>query len=229
MNPLALVSLLVLPLARPLQDQAPAAPAGPVVSVPSFPNTTCPIMGKPISSRLWVDTPKGRFWVCCKGCNVEILADVDTAHRAAYPVVKKLALERCPRTGEPLPPEAPTLVLQGFEIPLCCAPCRDDLVRDSQVVLARLQDPELVDLGNPLCPISGEAVRPNAFCVIDGSVVRLSDERRVEDARKAPAETLARARAIVAEHGAIPLPACPEKAQAERAREAGEASRAPVR
>ena len=198
--------------AEPLVPQD--APPAPLVRVPSYPNTTCPIMGKPISSRLFVDTDKGRFWVCCKGCNEEILLDLETAHRAAYPVVKRLELERCPITHEPLPEEPATIVLQGFEIPLCCAPCAADMRRDSQIVLALLLEPELEDLANPRCPVDDEPVVANAFCVIDGVLVRLSDPRHVEPITEKPREHLERARAIVAEHGALKRPACPEREKA---------------
>ena len=192
------------------------------VSVPIYPNTTCPIMGKPISTRLWVDTSKGRIWICCKGCNKEILADVESAHGAAYPVVTKLEAKTCPRTGEPISEDAPTVVLQGYEVPLCCAACADGLRREAQVALARLLDPGLVDLRNPLCPVTGEAVDANAFCVVDGAIVRLSGPFQVERVKDAPRETLARARGIVQEHGTLPRVACPEREARERAAESAD-------
>src|SRR5690606_20401712 len=70
---LALVLFVALPLGEAFHtaQDAPAVeePAPPRVRVPAYPNVACPIMGKPISARLFVDTELGRFWVCCKGCD----------------------------------------------------------------------------------------------------------------------------------------------------------------
>jgi hypothetical protein len=190
--------------------------AAPKVDVPIHPNAICPIMGKPISTRLFVDTDRGRFWVCCKACYEDILADLDTAHATAYPDVKVLALERCPVTGEELPEVPHRLVVQGFDVPLCCEPCAAPFLRDSQVHLALLADGTLEDLANPKCPVTGEAVSSQSYVTIDRTLVRLSSPRAVEAVRAEPAKMLTAARGIVAEHGKIPRPKCPKKEAAER-------------
>lgn len=221
---LSLVASFCLPFLASSAAQAPDAPAqGPVVETPSYPNKSCPIMGKPISARLFVDTTKGRFWVCCKSCYEEILADVDVAHRAAYPQVVTLALKVCPVTDAPLPEQPHRVVIQGFDVPLCCKACEPDLLRDSQIYLALLADPKLVDLRNPRCPVTDEAVTANNFCTIDGVLVRLSSMRVLEDVKADAVKALAKARASVETFGALPRPKRPESGKEKQ--DSGETKR----
>ena len=87
---LAVVSLLFVPaFAQEKPSAPPSAPKQPAVSVPIFPNPSCPIMGKPISTKLFTDTEMGRIYVCCKSCFKDVLADVPIAYRTAYPTDKK--------------------------------------------------------------------------------------------------------------------------------------------
>jgi hypothetical protein len=69
------------------QAEDPPAPGAeaPAVTVPTFANANCPIMGKRVSLKLFVDTPKGRIYMCCVRCTKEIRKDPDRAHAAAYP------------------------------------------------------------------------------------------------------------------------------------------------
>lgn len=221
---LAFVALFCLFFLASNSPQAPdAAPSGPVVDTPSYPNKFCPIMGKPVSARLFVDTAKGRFWVCCKSCYEEILADLEVAHQAAYPQVVALKLKVCPVTDAPLPEQPYRVVVQGFDVPLCCKACEPDLLRDSQIHLALLANPKLVDLRNPRCPITNEAVTANNFCTIDGVLVRLSSMRVLEELKADAAKALAKARASVAEFGALPRPKRP--APGEQKPSSGEGKR----
>jgi hypothetical protein len=186
--------------AAPSADLSYEDPVQPRVRVPIYPNVSCPIMGKPISTRLTVDTDMGRFWVCCKGCDEDILRFVEDAHRTAYPVVKRLANETCPVSGKPIPQEDQTrLVLQGFDFAVCCAACIPAARADSQVILARLNEPGLIDLGNRTCPVSGDAVDLRAFVVIDKTIVRLAHARSVAQVEKEPDKVLAAARKLRAE------------------------------
>lgn len=164
------------------------------VTTPAYPNSTCPIMGKPISTKLFVDTEKGRIWVCCKSCNKEILADVAKAHQTAYPKIEKLQNELCPVTGKKIEKDAPRVVLQGFEFSVANKEAVALAQADAQVVLARLNDPKLVDVGNTVCPITGGAVGKNAFVVIGQSIVRVSSPKVLEEVKKDPAKALETAR-----------------------------------
>jgi hypothetical protein len=223
---LSLAASFCLPILASISAQEPQQPSpGPVVETPSYPNKSCPIMGKPVSARLFVDTAKGRFWVCCKACYEEILADLDTAHRTAYPEVEVLELEKCPITGNPLPEEPHRVVLQGFDVPVCCPACEPDLLRDSQVHLALLANPRLMDLRNSHCPVTDEAVTENSFCTIEGVLVRLSSPRVLEDVKTNPAKVLASARASVEKHGALPRP---KRAKTDGEKQASGATQRPA-
>jgi uncharacterized protein (UPF0212 family) len=166
------------------------------VAIPMYPNATCPIMGKPISTRLYVDTEKGRIWVCCKSCNKEILADVPKAHQTAYPKITKLANELCPVTGKKIEKDSPRVTLQGFEFSVANKEAATAAAGDVQVVLAKLNDKELVDLGNTTCPVTGEAVGKNAFVVIGKTIVRVSAPKVLEEVKKGPAKVLEKAREL---------------------------------
>lgn len=151
-------------------------------------------MGKPISAKLFVDTDLGRVWVCCKSCYKDILADTPTAHKTAYPVVAKLANAVSPVSGKKIEKGAPRLVLQGFEFSVASTDEVAVARASSQVVLAKLVDPKLVDLANATCPVTAEPVGKNAFVVIDGTIVRLSSDKALEAATKEPAKVLDTAR-----------------------------------
>lgn len=183
---------------------AAQTPAEPDVRVPTFPNSTCPIMGKKVSMPLFVDTEVGRFYLCCKPCVRKVLKDVPTAHKTAYPAVEEVANEVCPISGEPIGELAVEVTLQGYRFKVCCAGCVDQARAQHQTTLVRLREPALVDLGNRTCPVSGKAVAANAFVVIGNAIVHLSDAALVADVEKAPAAVLAKARKIAA---AQPKPA----------------------
>jgi hypothetical protein len=173
-----------------------ATPAQSSILPPIYPNASCPIMGKPVSTRLFAETEKGRIFVCCKGCVPDILADVDIAYRTAFPSDKPISNAKCPVTGKEITKDAPTVVLQGFEFRVHDADAAKVAREESQIVLAKLHEPKLVDVENKVCPISGSATAKNAFVVIDGQIVRLSSPKVVEDVQKDPAKTLAKAKEI---------------------------------
>lgn len=166
------------------------------VSVPLYPNPACPIMGKPVSTRLFAETEKGRIYVCCKSCIKDILADVGGAYRTAYPTDKKIVNTKCPVTGNEIKKDSPTIVLQGFEFFVNDSAAAQLARAESQIVLAKLNDPKLVDLANKTCPVTGEATVKNAFVVIEGNLVRLSSPKLVEEVEKDPAKVLTRAKEL---------------------------------
>jgi hypothetical protein len=184
--------------ARAEDPPAPGA-AAPSVTVPTFANATCPIMGKKASLKLFIDTPKGRIYMCCIKCTKEIRKDPDRAHAAAYPRVQKATNAVCPMTGEAIPEkDAPTVVLQGYEIPLCCKDCVEDARKNSQLTLVKATNPKARDVGNQACPITGKAVAPNAFALVGDDIVRLSSPECVEAVKKDPAGALAKAKELAA-------------------------------
>lgn len=194
---LGLLAALGVVRAQETPPPAPAAPAAPAVETPTFPNPTCPIMGKKVSLPLFVDTDLGRFYVCCKPCIKKVLADVPTAHKTAYPVVQEWKNTICPVSGEAIGDDAVVLTLQGHRFSLCCAACAERARIDSQLTLLKITSKTPVeDVGNTTCPLTGKPVVANAFARVGDAILRLAAPALVEEVAKAPEATLAKARAI---------------------------------
>lgn len=164
------------------------------VTTPTWPNTTCPIMGKPISMRLFVDTELGRFYVCCRPCNRKILRDTETAYMTAYPVNKEVLNKVCPVSGKPIPEKPTTIRLQGHEIALCSEECIPAARKHHQITLLKATDPKVIDIANKACPINGEEVDDNAFVLIGNNLVMLSSQAAAREVSKNPAKALATAK-----------------------------------
>ena len=175
-----------------IQAPAPQVP----FHVPSFPNVSCPIMGKPASTKLFTDTDSGRIYICCKRCVKDIQAAPAVAYRSAYPADTKVDNKVCPVSGAQITKDSPTVTLQGFTFfvagPADVAKAREQ----SQAILAKLHDPKLVDLRNTTCPVSGAAVERNNIVVIDGTIVHLSSGKQLEEVAKDPLRILKQAQAI---------------------------------
>ncbi|MBL8723343.1 MAG: hypothetical protein JNK49_04820 [Planctomycetes bacterium] len=195
------------PTAAPTPAAAPtptaaAQPAdtgtAPAVVVPSFPNNTCPIMGKAASLELFTDTPAGRIYLCCKPCVPKVQADVPAAVQTAFPVPQRHRNPKCPVTGNPIGAFAETVVLQGHEFQVCCAECVERARRDAQTTLVHLLLPEVRDLDNPTCPVSGEPVAPNAVVQVGDELVHLASLRHLAAVERDPAGALAKARTSAA-------------------------------
>lgn len=201
---LAIAASLAAPSDPGRQDGVPppAASGELVVTVPQFPNPSCPIMGKPISDKLWVDLDQGRIYICCKACIKKIVAAPDAAYRTAYPKLEKVGNKLCPITGKQIEADSPTVILQGRQFAVCCEKCPTIARASAQVVLAKVMNPKLVDVGNATCPISGDAVDPNAFCVIGEKLVHLSSTDHVEAVKKDPKAALAKAIELAAKRSA---------------------------
>ena len=204
--------------------QDPAAPdksaqgkAALTVEVPTFANETCPIMGKKVSMPLFIDTELGRFYVCCKPCYKKIKADLQAAHKTAYPVVQEVKNGVCPVSGAPIADGAVAVTLQGYAFKLCCAGCVEHARTHSQITLTKLTRANLEDVGNETCPVSGKPVTPNAFAIVGDTIVHLSSPLLVDDVRQDPAAVLEKAKAI-----AKAQPPKPPHEHAKPAEKAGE-------
>jgi hypothetical protein len=196
-----LSSAILIPFFLFAQGSSTSTPAStplqaPAVSTPTYPNPSCPIMGKPVSVRLFAETEMGRIFVCCKSCIQDTLADVPLAYRTAYPVETKIENAICPVSGGRIEKDSPTVVLQGYSFSVRGAEEAKQARANSQIVLAKLMDKKLVDLENETCPVTGESTARNTFVVIEGTIVRLSYSRLVEEISKRPKEVLMKAQAI---------------------------------
>jgi len=150
-------------------------------------------MGKSISLALFTDTDQGRIWLCCKGCIAEVQADPALAYKTAYPTEQRVETERCIVTGKAYQKDSPWIVLQGKRFRVFDVAAADVARRESQLVVARLVEPALIDVANPTCPIDDKPVAANAIVGIDGKIVRLSSPKHARNAVEEPAKTLARA------------------------------------
>lgn len=199
--------LPVLPAVPSLLAEGPTA--APAVTVPTYINGTCPIMGKPASKAMWAETPHGRIYVCCPPCIAKIAKDPLKAYEAAYPVTKKAGNKVCPVTDKPLGADAVMVKIQGYEVGVC-ANCSAAALQDHQITLAKALDAALVEIRNQTCPVNAQPVTPNAFCVIGQELVHLSSPKAVDEVRRDPAKYLAVAKDIVAHQNpaaaAAPVP-----------------------
>ena len=212
---LALVLLPSLPASAWAEDApqpaAPAAPA-PVVSVPTFENSTCPIMGKPASKAIFTDTDFGRVYVCCPPCIKKIQADAERACKAAYPVVKKAGNTVDPVTGAKVGDKPVLITLQGYEIALASEDSVKPARANAQITLTKATRPDVVDIDNHTDPITGQPVANNAFVLIDKDLVHLSAPSVVDRVRLDPEKARKAAKAIAAR----------EAEEREKARGAGQ-------
>ncbi len=209
--------------AKPAAVDAKAKAVDPTaVSVPIFMNATCPIMGKPASASLFADVQQGRIYLCCAPCAKKVKKDPERAYEAAYPTVRKAGNTTCPVTGQALPENAPTVVLQGIEIGVATEEAKALAPRLAQSVLARATDPEVTEVGNRTCPVTGEPVAGDAFCLIGKRLVRLSSPTCVQEVEKDPRAVLAKAVEIAAKQSApTPKPAEPAAPPAPNGTEGG--------
>lgn len=204
-----LVALLVSTFAQdktPKQEPPKAEPVSPQkgtekkprepfeVSVPTYANASCPIMGKPISSVLFTDTKFGRIYMCCKACTKKIRQDPETAYKTAYATTKKVNNPICPIMGEKNEGSDVVVSLQGYEIALCCDDCVAKAQANAQTTLVKALDPTVKDVGNETCPITGEAVANNAYCLVGDNLVRLSSPACVDEVKKDPKAALEKAK-----------------------------------
>ncbi|MBK6939013.1 MAG: hypothetical protein IPH13_02250 [Planctomycetes bacterium] len=189
----------------PAPEKSKPSPRDPLeVAVPTFPNSSCPIMGKPSSMKLYADTEFGRIYICCKACIKKIARDPKTAYQAAYPTTKKANNATCPIMGDKNEDAKHTIVLQGYEVALCCEDCIAEARANPQVTLVKALDPKVKDLENSICPITGEEVAANAFCLIGDTLVRLSSPGCAESVKEDPEGTLEKATKAAAKKATEP-------------------------
>lgn len=194
----SLVSLALVALAGALPLAHAQDAAAPTVTVPTFENATCPIMGKPSSKALFTDTEFGRVYVCCPPCIRKIRDDAERAWKAAYPVVKRAGNTVDPVTGDPVGDRPFLLSLQGYEIALASPDNAARARANAQVVLVKATRPDVVDVGNRTDPVNGKPVVDNAFVLIDKFLVHLSAPSVVESVRRDPAKVLEAAKELAA-------------------------------
>ena len=187
-----LLALACLASNAAAQDSRPGALE---VKVPTFHNEKCPVMEKPVKTTMFVETPHGRIYMCCKACTKKIEADPEAMYKKAYPTAKAAGNKTCPVSGETLDAKAATVSVQGYDIGLCCAGCAKGVLENSQVILAKLANPKVKDVGNTTSPVSGKPVQNNTFVLIGDDMVHLAAADEVAAVQKDPKAALDKAKA----------------------------------
>lgn len=195
-----------------LPTPKPAAAVALEVSVPTYGNSTCPIMGKPASDALFVDTDLGRVYVCCPPCYKKVQRDEEVAFSAAYPAQKSAENKTCPISGKPLPEQPELRTIQGIEVGFCCAECATEGLTRPQTTLVKAMRPGTREVRNTTCPISGEPIGEGLVCLIGDDLIHLSSLKCVDEVKKDPSGALAKARENAAKNppsanGSAPVPA----------------------
>lgn len=198
----AAAAFLALPSIVRADGPAPVAKPAAVVTVPTYENATCPIMGKPSSKALFTDTDFGRIYVCCPPCMKKIQADAERAAKTAFPVVKQANNTVDPVTGAKIGDKPVLITLQGYEIALASEASVKPARANAQITITKAINPDVVDIGNQTDPVTGLPVVANAFVLIDRDLVRLSSPAVVEDVRRDPEKARAAAKAIAAAEAA---------------------------
>jgi hypothetical protein len=186
------ITFVVLAQGKPASESKPAAPANLEVSTPSYANTTCPLMSKPVKPDLWVDSSHGRVFVCCKNCVARAKKDPDAVYAKAHPTATKVNNTTDPVSGKPVK-EGVTVVYQGHEVALESASNAKKFVENGDAYLTLLLKPGVKDLRNTKDPVTGTPVVANTVVLIGDSLVHLASADSVEAVKKDPAKALAAA------------------------------------
>ena len=172
-------------------DTKPSGPA-PEVSVPTYGNTTCPLMNRPVKPDMFVDTPHGRVLVCCKNCVAKAKKDPEGTYAKAYPTPQKVGNKTDPISGKPVK-EGVTAVYLGHEINLEDAKNAKAVVANGDIYVTLLTKPEIKDVNNTKDPTNDKPVTDNHFAVVGTSLIRLSSAESVDAVKKDPAKALEKA------------------------------------
>ncbi len=191
----ALIASFAVAQAKPAEKPKTDAQEGMTVTVPSYVNAECPMMHKPTRPAFSVHTDKGTIGLCCKKCQGNAGKDTDALYAKAYPETKALETKTCPISGHAIEKDGVKVQYQGFEFKVCCKDCVKPALANGDIIVTRLSNAKVVDVGNKTCPVSGKPVADNTFCLIGDNLVHLGSKDAVEDVKKDAAKTLEKAKA----------------------------------
>jgi hypothetical protein len=95
---------------------------------------------------------------------------------------------------------------------------------DAQATLARVFEPELIDVANQLCPVTGEAVAKNTVVIVGKRLIRLSSPKCVETVELEPERIVKKALEIRASQDAADAKQKPAEAPPKEQHEAQHAA-----
>lgn len=155
-----------------------------------FGNTKCPMTGKDVDSKYWVESGGQKVWFCCKECKAKAKTDPAAAVAKAYPADKVIDVknETCPCLGKPAK-EDKTVVFQGHKVRICCDGCEKKFKEEPNRYLAVAKNKDLKVVGNPKCPVmTDDAVVKDLYISYKGHLVGICCDSCVEEFAASPSK-----------------------------------------
>lgn len=102
----------------------------------------CPVMGKKIDKKNFIDIQGQRVYFCCAGCSDKLKADPETYFKkaAADGVLFENVQKVCPISGEKFDKKIYTDYV-GRRVYFCCRKCRSTFANDPMKYLQRFDMP----------------------------------------------------------------------------------------
>lgn len=99
----------------------------------------CPVSGDEFNHGEAFKTKIGDvvMFLCCEDCKGK---DVDKAHMAKITANMISAQKKCPVMGKALPKDAPSIVVEGRQLFVCCKPCTKKIAADPKKYIAKADD-----------------------------------------------------------------------------------------
>lgn len=104
------------------------------------PQTKCPVMGKAINKKAFIDVGGERFYVCCKGCTKKIAKDPAAARAklAAAGEAPEIVQKKCAVMGGKIKSNQYAEVDGGKRVFVCCKGCIAKIKKDPAKYLAKV-------------------------------------------------------------------------------------------
>lgn len=99
----------------------------------------CPVSGDEFNHGEAVRTKIGDvvMFLCCEDCKGK---DVNKAHMAKITANMIDAQKKCPVMGKALPKDAPSIVVDGRQLFVCCKPCTKKIAADPKKYIAKTDE-----------------------------------------------------------------------------------------
>jgi len=164
-------------------------------------NANCPVSGKPVADKTYVDASGVRVHFCCGKCAAKFKEKpapilekmgVKTVKTEGGAMVTDLANNHCPITGEAAQADVFT-DREGVRVHYCCPGCEKKLAAEPVKAFKAIgynYIPAVIDVRNGACPVSGEELEADAEPVTsdhDGIRVHFCCEKCVAKFQKEPA------------------------------------------
>lgn len=115
------------------------AVAGMAILAADKPQTLCPVSGKPVDKKVFVDYQGQRVYFCCDKCPAKFKADPEKyfAQFAKDGIVLENVQKVCPVSGEDISKKA-FADYKGRRVYFCCEKCIPKFTKDPEAFLKKL-------------------------------------------------------------------------------------------